>query len=166
MANIFASGVDLANTFAIIHPVSERIRHKVLQKTGIPAMPRTPSSQPTEVELQILRILWEQGPSTARQIHNRLSDDRATNYSTTVKMLSVMLEKGLVRRDETVRPQIFRPAATQQRTQQRMLGDLIQKVYNGSAGSLVLQALAAQKASPDELAEIRRVLDEIEGSEK
>ncbi len=129
-------------------------------------MPRTPSSQPTEVELQILRILWEQGPSTARQIHNRLAEVRDTNYSTTVKMLSITLDKGFVRRDETVRPQVFRPAATQQRTQQRMLTDLIQKVYDGSAGSLVLQALASQKASPEELAEIRRVLDELGESEK
>ncbi len=70
-------------------------------------MPRPSSSQPTEVELRILRILWAQGPSTARQIHNRLAEDRETNYSTTVKMLSVMLDKGLVRRDETVRPRSF-----------------------------------------------------------
>ena len=128
-------------------------------------MPRPPSSQPTEVELQILRILWEEGHSTARQIHNRLADVRDTNYSTTVKMLSVMLDKGLVQRDDTVHPQVFRPAATQQSTQQQMLKDLIQKAYNGSAGNLVLQALASQKASPDELAEIRRLLNEPEGGE-
>ena len=129
-------------------------------------MPRMPSSQPTEVELQILRILWKQGPSTARQIHNQLAEVRDTNYSTTVKMLSVMLEKDLVRRDESVRPQVFRPAATQQRTQQRMLKEMIQKVYDGSTGSLVLQALASQKASPEELAEIRQVLDELGESEQ
>ena len=129
-------------------------------------MPRTPSSQPTEVELQILRILWGQAPSTARQIHNQLAEVRDTNYSTTVKMLSVMLEKKLVRRDDTVRPQVFWPAATQKRTQQRMLKDLIHKVYDGSAGSLVLQALASKKASPEELAEIRRVLDELGKGEK
>lgn len=124
-------------------------------------MPRTPSSQPTEVELQILRILWKQGPSTARQIHNQLAELRDTNYSTTVKMLSVMLDKGLIRRDDSVRPQVFRPAATQRRTQQGMLSDLVNKVYDGSVGSLVLQALASQKASPEELAEIRRMLDEL-----
>ncbi len=126
-------------------------------------MPRPASSQPTEVELWILRILWEQGRCTARQVHNRLTEVRDTNYSTTVKMLSVMLDKGLVRRDETVRPQVFRPAATRQRTQQRMLKDLIHKAYDGSAGSLVLQALASQKASPQELAEIRQLLNELEG---
>ena len=121
-------------------------------------MPRTPSSQPTEVELLILRILWSQAPATAREIHDQLTEVRDTNYSTTVKMLSVMLEKNLVRRDDTVRPQVFWPSTTRQRTQQRILKDLIQKVYDGSAGSLVLQALASQKASPEELAEIRRVL--------
>ncbi len=129
-------------------------------------MPRPPSSQPTEVELQILRILWGQGSSTARQIHNRLAETRDTNYSTTVKMLAVMLDKGLVRRDDTVRPQTFSPAVTQQRTQQKMLKDLIQKVYDGSTGSLVLQALASQKASPGELAEIRELLNELEGGEQ
>jgi len=129
-------------------------------------MPRPPSSQLTEVELQILRILWEQGPSTARQIHNGLAKERDTNYSTTVKMLSVMLHKKLVQRDEAVRPQVYRPAATQRRTQQRMLKDLIQKAYDGSAGSLVLQALASQKASPQELVEIRQLLDQLEGRKK
>ncbi len=129
-------------------------------------MPRPPSSQLTEVELQILRILWEKGSSTARQIHNHLAEDRNTNYSTTVKMLSVMLRKTLVKRDETVHPQMYRPAATRQRTQQRMLKDLIHKVYNGSAGSLVLQALSSQRASKKELAEIRQLLNELEGDEK
>ena len=125
-------------------------------------MPRIPSAQPTEVELQILRILWERGRLTAREIHNELAGDRDTNYSTTVKMLSIMLDKNLVQRDDTIRPQLFWSTVTQKRTQQRMLKDLIQKVYDNSAGSLVLQALASQKASPEELAEIRRALDELE----
>ena len=129
-------------------------------------MPRYPSTQPTEVELQILRILWEHGPSTAREIHNALSGDRETNYSTTVKMLSVMLDKKLVKRDETIRPQVYRTAVTQGRTQERMLKDLIQKAYEGSVGSLVMQALSSQKSSPDELAEIRRLLNELEGGKK
>ena len=129
-------------------------------------MPRPTSSQPTEVELLILRILWEHGPSTARQIHNRLAEDRDTNYSTTVKMLSVMLDKRLVKRDASVRPQVYRPAAPRERTPQRMLKDLIHRAYDGSAGSLVLQALASQKASPEELAKIRHLLSELEGSEQ
>jgi BlaI family penicillinase repressor len=129
-------------------------------------MPRLPSSQPTEVELKILSILWEHGPSTARQIHNQLVEIRETNYSTTVKMLSVMFDKKLVKRDETIRPLIFRPATTQDRTQQRMLKDLIRKAYDGSVASLVMQALTSQKSSPDELAEIRRLLNELEGGAK
>ena len=79
-------------------------------------MARPVSTQPTEVELQILRILWEFGPSTAREIHNQLTETKDTNYSTNVKMLSVMLDKGLVKCDQSVRPQVFRAAMTQQRT--------------------------------------------------
>lgn len=129
-------------------------------------MARPTSSQPTEVELQILRILWEHGASTARQIHNLLAEVRDTNYSTTVKMLSVMLDKKLVKRDDSIRPQVFRPAASQKQTQQRMLKDLIQKAYDGSTSSLVLQALSSNKASAEDLAEIKRLLRELEGGEQ
>jgi len=125
-------------------------------------MARTASQQPTEVELQILRVLWELSSATARQIHERISADRATNYSTTVKMLSVMLDKNLIRRDDSVRPQVFRAALTQSKAQRSMLRDLIQRVYNGSTGSLVLQALASDRASAEELAQIRKLLDELE----
>ena len=128
-------------------------------------MARSMSTQPTEVELQILRILWQSGGSTAREVHNGLAEveEKDTTYSTTVKMLSVMLEKGLVKRDESATPQIYRAATSQKVTQRKMLGDLIDKVYDGSALSLVLQALASGKASPDELAEVRRMVDELEG---
>lgn len=126
-------------------------------------MARGVSSQPTEVELQILRILWESGGSTAREVHNGLTEIKETTYSTTVKMLSVMLDKGLVKRDETATPQVYRAAASQKVTQKKMLGDLVEKVYNGSAMSLVLQALSSGKASADELAEVRRMVDELEG---
>lgn len=126
-------------------------------------MARPSATQPTEVELNLLGILWENGPSTARQIHNVVTESRDTNYSTTVKMLSVMLDKGLVKRDDTLRPQVFRAAASQKRTQNKILNDLIQKVYDGSTGSLVLQALSSKKATADELAEIRELLNQLEG---
>ena len=126
-------------------------------------MPRPATGQPTEVELQILNVLWDQGPSTVRVIHNALSQLKDTNYSTTVKMLSVMLDKDLVRRDESVRPQIFRAAVTRNTAQKKMLTGLIHKAYEGSAKSLVLQALSTQKASKQDLAEIRQLLDELEG---
>ena len=128
-------------------------------------MARSLSTQPTEVELQILRILWQGGGATAREVHNGLAEveEKDTTYSTTVKMLSVMLEKGLVKRDESATPQVYRAAVSQKVTQRKMLGDLIDKVYDGSALSLVLQALASRKASQEELAEVRRMLDELEG---
>lgn len=127
-------------------------------------MPREASLQPTEVELQILKILWELGASPVREIHKRLEAAKGTNYSTTVKMLSVMLDKGLVRRDEQARPHMYAAVMTQRRAQKRMLGDLIDKVYDGSAQALVLHALSSQKASPEELQEIRKILDELEKS--
>ena len=126
-------------------------------------MARSVSSQPTEVELQILRILWQGGGSTARQVHNALTVLKGTTYSTTVKMLSVMLEKGLVKRDESVSPQMYRATVGQRVTQKKMLGDLIEKVYDGSSLSLVLQALSSGKASAEELAEVRKMVDELEG---
>ena len=126
-------------------------------------MPRPASAQPTAVEMQILRILWELGPSPVRDIHRRLEAAKGTNYSTTVKMLAVMLQKGLLKRDEEAQPHVYRPALTRAKTGKRMLDDLIEKVYDGSTMSLVLQALASGKATKEELDEVRRVLDQMEG---
>ena len=126
-------------------------------------MPRPPAAQPTEVEMQILRVLWELGPSPVREIHQRLEAAKGTNYSTTVKMLAVMLQKGLVKRDENAQPHVYRPARSRANTGKRMLEDLIEKVYEGSAMSLVLQALSSQKATKEEVAEVRRMLDQMEG---
>ncbi len=119
--------------------------------------------QPTAVELQILRILWELGPSPVREIHARLNADKGTIYSTTGKMLSVMLEKGLVRRDENTSPLIYRAAFSRETAGKRMLSELIDKVYDGAAMSLVLQALASTQATKEELKEVRRFLDQMEG---
>ena len=126
-------------------------------------MRRSGPAQPTEVELQILRILWELGPSPVRDIHARLNADKGTNYSTTVKMLSVMLEKGLVTRDEDATPHVYRPTQSRRKTGKRMLSDLIEKVYDGSAMSLVLQALSNTEATKEELDEVRQLLDQMEG---
>ena len=117
---------------------------------------------PTEVELQILRILWELGPSPVRLVHKRLEADKGTNYSTTVKMLSVMLEKGLVKRDEEASPHIYRTSISREKTSRRMLTDLVDKVYAGSTMSLVLQALSSTKATREELDEVRKLLDQME----
>lgn len=129
-------------------------------------MPRPRSSQPTEVELQILRVLWELGPSPVRVIHQRLDADKGTNYSTTVKMLSVMLDKGLVRRDEKVQPHVYRAVLTRQGTGRKMIQDLVDKVFEGSAMSLVLQALTSGKATRAELDEARRLLDDMEARDR
>lgn len=126
-------------------------------------MPRPPSAQPTEVEMQILRILWDLGPSPVREIHRRLQSAKGTNYSTTVKMLAVMLQKGLVKRDEEAQPHVYRPALSRAKTGKKMLDDLIDKVYEGSAMSLVLQALSSGKATKEELDQVRRLLDLMEG---
>ncbi len=126
-------------------------------------MPRPTSSQPTEVEMQILRILWELGPSPVRDIHKRLESDKGTNYSTTVKMLSVMLQKNLVKRDEQSQPHVYRAALSRAKAGRRLLEDLVEKVYQGSAMSLVLEALSSTKATKAELSEIRRLLDQMEG---
>jgi BlaI family transcriptional regulator, penicillinase repressor len=129
-------------------------------------MARSAPSQPTEVELQILRILWDLGPSPVREIHSRLEATKGTNYSTTVKMLSVMLEKGLVKRNEADRPHVYRAAMTQERTQKQLLANLIDKVFNGSAMSLVLQALSSRPASKAELEEVRQVIERLEGESR
>lgn len=125
-------------------------------------MARPEKLQPTPVELQILRILWELGPSPVREIHKRLRAANGTIYSTTVKMLAVMLEKGLVKRDEAAQPHVYRPTLSREHAGKRLLNDLIDKVYDGSTMSLVLQALSSTKATRDELNEVRRLLDQME----
>lgn len=127
-------------------------------------MARTASPQLTAVELQILNVLWDRGPSSVRQVHDGLGSTKETQYATTVKMLLVMLDKGLVKRDETARPIVYRAALTRERAQKRMLGDLIDRLYEGSAKKLMMHAMSSKKASPAEIAEIRRFLDELEQS--
>jgi BlaI family penicillinase repressor len=120
------------------------------------------SRQPTAVELEILRIVWELEPCTVGQIHARLAKGKGTNYSTTMKMLSLMLGKGLLARDEHDSPHRYRAKFTQAKARRSMLGELIDKVYNGSAMSVALQALARGRASTDEIAAARALLDRLE----
>jgi BlaI family transcriptional regulator, penicillinase repressor len=114
---------------------------------------------PTEVELAILRVLWDRGPSTVRQIHDALKPQRDTGYSTTLKMVQVMTEKGLVVKDETCRPQVYRTAQPKEETQLELVDDLILRGFAGSAMKLVMRAVAAERISGEELAEIRKLLD-------
>ena len=124
-------------------------------------MPRKSSETPTDVELAILRVLWNRGSSTVRDIHLALEEKegRDTGISTTLKMVQVMMEKGLLLRDDTVRPQVYRPAMPQEETQLKLLDYLIQKGFGGSAKRLVLSAVSAKRLSKDELVEIRKLLE-------
>lgn len=124
------------------------------------------ATQPTEVELQILNVLWEQGASTVRQVHDVLQLEKETNYATTVKMLVVMLEKNLVTRDQSIRPQVYKAAVSQKSTQKRVLKNVVEKMFSGSASSLVLQALSSGKTSQDELEEIRDLVDQLQKRER
>jgi predicted transcriptional regulator len=119
--------------------------------------------RPTDAELAILRTLWQRGPSTVRQVLESLNQDRETGYTTVLKLLQIMTEKGLVERDETERTHVYQARLSQEQTQQQLVGDLLDKAFGGSASQLVLQALATKPASADELAQIRRLLDELEG---
>jgi predicted transcriptional regulator len=122
--------------------------------------------RPTEAELNILQVLWKGGPRSVRAIQQVLNETKPTGYTTVLKMLQIMTEKGLVDRDDKVRPQIYRARYSQELTQRRLLGDLVHRAFGGSVKALVLQALATRKSSPEELAAIEKLLDRMEGQEK
>lgn len=122
-------------------------------------VPRVPTPRPTDAELSILRVLWERGPSTVRQVHDVLGRERPTAYTTALKLLQIMTEKGLVERDERDRTHVYRARLTEEQTQRQLVRDLLDRAFGGSAAKLVLQALASRRASPDELREIRRIID-------
>ena len=119
-------------------------------------------SRPTAAELEILGVLWQRGPSTVRDVHNVLSRTKRTGYTTVLKLMQIMAEKGLVRRNEDQRAHLYEARAPQEQTQRQLVGDLIDRAFGGSASSLVMQALSARKASREELAQIRELLDEYE----
>lgn len=116
--------------------------------------------RPTEAELEILRVLWERGPSTVRQVHESLRASRDTGYTTTLKLMQIMAEKGLVTRDETERTHVYAARASQESTQRQLVTDLMDRAFGGSAKELVLRALSTQDTSDEELREIRALLDE------
>jgi len=114
--------------------------------------------KPTEAELAILNVLWDQGPTTVRAVHEELKDERKTGYTTILKLLQIMHEKGLVRRDERSRSHLYQPRMGREQTQRLLVGDLRQRAFGGSTCELVAQALAAGRVSKAELAEIGRLL--------
>jgi BlaI family penicillinase repressor len=119
--------------------------------------------RPTDAELEILRVLWDRGPSTVREVHDELSRRRAMGYTTVLKLLQIMAEKGSVRRDETERAHLYEARFPREDTERQLVGDLVDRAFGGSAARLVMQALSGRSASSDELSDIRRLLDSLEG---
>lgn len=122
--------------------------------------------RPTDAELEILTVLWSRGPSTVREVYETINQRRAAQYSTVLKFMQIMAEKGLVRRDEKQRAHVYEAAQPREWTQQRLAADLLQRAFGGSASNLLLGALSSRKASRQELAELRRILDEYEKGAK
>jgi predicted transcriptional regulator len=118
--------------------------------------------KPTDAELSILQVLWSRGEATVREVHDELGQSRKTGYTTILKLMQIMSEKGLVKRVETGKAHVYRPAQPQEVSQQSLVGDLIDKAFGGSASSLVMRALSSKPATPEELAEIRKMLDALE----
>lgn len=121
---------------------------------------------PTKAELDILRVLWSEGPLSVRQVRNLLDRSKPTGYTSVLKTMQIMTEKGLVERDDTVRPQIYKARYSQDRTQKQILTDLIQRVYGGSVRALVLHAIGTRNPSPADLEAMQKLLDRFERGEK
>lgn len=121
-----------------------------------------PNPRPTDAELAILRVLWERGPSTVREVHDALSDTQDSGYTTVLKLMQIMTDKGLVDRDESQRAHVYTSRHGEQRTQRQLLGDLMDRAFGGSPAKLVMQALSASKASAEDLSAIRNLLDQME----
>lgn len=117
--------------------------------------------RPTDAELSILRVLWHRGASTVREVHDAL-EEKGVGYTTTLKLLQRMAEKGLVTRDESQRSHVYQAQSQEEPTQRRLVADLLSKAFGGNTSSLVMQALSTKQASPEELAQIRKLLDEME----
>ena len=118
--------------------------------------------KPTDAELDILAVLWSRGPSTVRDVHEVIAARKPTQYTTVLKQLQVMADKGLVVRDESQRSHVYQPSRPRDWTQRQLAADLLHRAFEGSPGSLVMGALAAQPASREELADLRRMLKEYE----
>ena len=125
-------------------------------------MARPATGRPTDFELEILKVLWTQGPSTVREVMEEMSRSRAVGYTTALKMLQIMDEKGLVACDKRERIHVYRARQSYRSVAKRLAGDLLERVYEGSAHQLMLHALENKKLKPEELGELRKLLDEIE----
>ena len=129
-------------------------------------MSKTTPPRPTNAELGILRVLWRRGPSTVRQVQEELNRNHATGYTTVLKMLQIMTEKGLVGRDESERTHVYEATLPEEETQKQLVSDLLERAFGGSARRLVLHALSVKRSSRKELAQIRQLLDKLERGSK
>ncbi len=122
--------------------------------------------RPTDAELEILTVLWSIGPATVRDVYEVIRRRRRAQYSTVLKFMQIMAEKGLVRRDESQRAHIYEPAKSREWTQCQLAGDLLERAFSGSAKALMIGALSARRASKRELADLRKLLDDFDKDEK
>jgi len=126
-------------------------------------MARPKASKPTDRELAILTILWQCGPCTVRQVNEEMNKQQKTGYTTTLKLMQIMADKGLLMRDDSQFQHVYKPAVSEEKTQKLMVGDMLEKVFCGSAEKLVLRALSAKKVSKKELDNIKKIIAHIEG---
>jgi BlaI family transcriptional regulator, penicillinase repressor len=124
-------------------------------------MATTKTIKPTESELEILQILWKKGNASVREVHEELLATKEAGYTTTLKLMQIMHEKGLVKRDDSIKTHIYQPAVSKEKTQKQLLNKMINTVFGGSPGELVMQALGNHKASAEELEEIQKILDNL-----
>jgi BlaI family penicillinase repressor len=126
-----------------------------VRKRGVP--------RPTDGELAILRALWRRGPSTVREVQAELGGEQTTGYTTVLKLMQIMTEKGLLTRDDSERAHVYQASESEEQAQRGLVTDLLDRAFGGSAQQLVMRALTTGRASAEELAEIRKLLDELEG---
>ncbi len=124
-------------------------------------MATTKTIKPTESELEILQILWKKRNASVREVHEELLQTKEAGYTTTLKLMQIMHEKGLVKRDDSIKTHIYQAAVSKEKTQKHLLNKMIDTVFGGSPGELVMQALGNHKASAEELEEIQKILDNL-----
>ncbi len=127
-------------------------------------MGKPKNHQPTERELAILQILWKKGPSTVRKVNEAMNKDRCTGYTTTLKLMQIMAEKGILIRDDSQFKHIYKVAISEEKTQKQLVGNLLGQALSGAAEKLVMRALSAKKVSADELAKIKKIINKLEGN--
>ncbi|NKB86669.1 MAG: BlaI/MecI/CopY family transcriptional regulator [Acidobacteria bacterium] len=122
----------------------------------------SPAARPTDAELGILQVLWASGPCTVREVQDGLGGESVSGYTTVLKLMQIMHDKGLVERDESARAHVYSAAGSRDDTQRGLVGDLVDRAFSGSAETLVMRALESRRSSPEELERIRKLLDQLE----